>query len=335
VPGDDPFDQAVDPTSGVGELTGDFVEVSTEVVGLSIDSAALTIARVGALNVEEFRKHIPDWLHEHVVDQQDVRTEVEQRITQVLAEFTDAQLGNTLRAYREAGRTVRFQPHDPAARVVGREFVDAVLPTSAAFGVDALERAVEQGPCLVVSNHLSYADGQFTDLILSAVEEEDVSDRLVFLSGPKAYDHPYRRLAVLGINALPAVEVSPQGATGKLSADAVVRAHELMRGGYVVVLYPELLRSRTGRLRSFAGETCSFADLAGLRLVPLALTGTEEAFPMHQHLLGPAPITLSVGEPIEVSPLGTEAAFEAAWRAIARMLPDGYQPAAGTSPVSS
>jgi len=335
VAGDDPFGDALDPTSGVGDLTGDFVEISTEVVGLPVDSAALTIARVGSMAVDELRAHIPKWLCEHVVEQRDVRAEVRARIDQVLEGITDDQLRDTLRAYRGAGQAVRFHPHDPASRLVGREFVDAVLPTSAAFGVDALERAVEQGPCLVVSNHLSYADGQFTDLILSAVEEEDVSDRLVFLSGPAAYDHPYRRLAALGINALPAVEVPPRSGSDKLSPDAIRRAHELMRGGYVVVLYPEFLRSRTGRLRSFVGEACRFADLEGLRIVPLALTGTEEAFPIHQHLLGPAPITLSVAEPVEVSRLGPEAAMAAAWHAIAEMLPDEYQPARGTSPLSS
>jgi len=332
---DEPFDRTLEPDSGVGELTGDFVELSSEVVELSEEAATMTVPRLVALGPAGLREHAPDWLMQHVGDREDLRDEVRTRAAGALGELDDRLLATILEAYATAGEAVRFHPFVPAARHVSREFVRCMPTTSSSFGVDALTEVVEDGPCLVVCNSLSYSDSQFIDLLLSEVEDEDTSDRLVFLAGPKAYDHPYRRLAAVALNTLPVApcpptRFAPAPEHSGIAGDAVALAGQLLRGGYAVVLYPELLRSRTRRLGPFVEAACAFVPERGVRIVPMALTGTDEAFPVHCHQLGPAPITLSAGEPIDVSGVGARASLEAAWHQIAEMLPPEYQPTAGT-----
>jgi 1-acyl-sn-glycerol-3-phosphate acyltransferase len=335
---DEPFDRTLEPDSGVGELTGDHVEISSVLVRLTEETASMTVPRVVSLGPAGLREYAPGWLRQHVVDHEDLRDEVATRVAAALDELDDRQLSTILEAYATAGETVRFLPYVPAARHVSREFVRCVPTTTSTFGVDVLTEVVEQGPCLVVCNSLSYADSQFIDLLLSDVEDEDTTDRLVFLAGPRAYDHPYRRLAAVALNTVPVApcpprRFAPAAEHSGIAGDAVELARQLLRGGYAVVLYPELLRSRSRSFGSFVEAACAFVPEQELRIVPMALTGSDEAFPVHQHQLGPAPITLSAGEPIDVAPLGARSALGAAWHQIAELLPPEYQPVHGTPPL--
>ncbi len=330
----DPFGEVLEPSSGASEFTGEFVELSSEVAGLPADAAALTVEQVLAMGVEGLRDHVPGWLAQHVVDQQDLREDVPHRIAAVLADMPVAVLERTLECLRDAGNEHTFYPHDLAARVIGREFVRSVLPHATAHGVDALPRALDAGPTLVVCNQLSYADAQFTDLLLSDYEdsdEEELAYRLAFVVLPKAYDNPYRRMAAISLDTLSFPP--PDSALASAMAGSLTQAHDLMKRGRAVVLYAEGARSKSARLGSFRRAASAFAALPGARIVPMAITGTDEAFPVHQHQLGPAAVTLSVGEAVEVEPLGPEAALEAAWHEVAELLPDGYQPAEGTEPL--
>ena len=332
---DDPFGEILEPSSGASDLTGEFVELSSEIADLPADAAALTVSQVLVMGVDGLREHVPGWLAQHVVDQQDLRAEVQTRIEAALLDMPQALLDRTLEALRGAGEEFRFYPHDPAARVLGREFIRSVLPHANAFGVDGLPRALDAGPTLVVCNQLSYADAQFTDLLLSDYEdsdEEELSYRLAFVVLSRAYDNPYRRMAAISLDTL--VFPAPDSALASAMANSLQQAHDLMARGRAVVLYAEGARSRSGRLGSFRRAASAFAATPNARIVPMAITGTDEAFPVHQHMLGPAAVTLSVGEAIEVEPLGPEAALGAAWREVADLLPDGYQPAAGTEPLT-
>jgi 1-acyl-sn-glycerol-3-phosphate acyltransferase len=331
---DDPFGEILEPSSGASDLTGEFVELSSEITGLPADAAALTVKQVQAMGVDGLREHVPAWLAQHVVDQQDLRAEVQNRIEASLADMPQALLERTLEALHTAGDEFRFYPHDAAARLLGREFIRSVLPHANAFGVDALPRALDDGPTLVVCNQLSYADAQFTDLLLSDYEdsdEEELSCRLAFVVLPRAYDNPYRRMAAISLDTI--AFPSPDTALAASMAGALQETHDRMARGHAVVLYAEGARSKSGRLGSFRRAASAFAATPGARIVPMAITGTDEAFPVHKHQLGPAAVTLSVGEAIEVEPLGPEEAMEAAWREVAELLPDGYQPAADTSPL--
>ena len=331
---DDPFGELLEPTSGASDLTGEFVELSSEIRDLPADASALTVQQVLAMGAEGLREHVPGWLAQHVVNQPDLRDEVPRRITSVLADMPVALLERTLDSLRQAGTETAFYPHDPAARLIGREFVRSVLPHATAHGVDALPRALDAGPTLVVCNQLSYADAQFTDLLLSDYEdsdEEELACRLAFVVLPRAYDNPYRRMAAISLDTLSFPP--PDSALASAMAGSLTQAHGLMNRGHAVVLYAEGARSKTGNLGSFRRAASAFAAIPGARIVPMAITGTDEAFPVHQHQLGPAAVTLSVGEAVEVEALGPEAALEAAWREVADLLPDGYQPLADTLPL--
>lgn len=317
--------------SGVCELSGDFVELSTDVVDLTREAATLTVEQVAAYTVDTLRERLPAWLAQHVHDSEDLRQDVQAGLRSAIAQCTEADLALTLANYRAVGQRVRFQPFDPAAQFMARAYLQEVPTQTVLFGADYLDDALEDGPCLLVCNSLSYSDAQHIDLLLFLYGHEDVADRLVYVVPPKIYDNPYRRMAALSFNTLPMSRVGgPDTPTNP--AELLLKASELMNNGFGVLLFAEGGRSRTGRLRSFL-RLATLACQPGTSVIPMALTGTDVAFPMHEHQLIPAAVTMSVGDPLSVDELGPEGALTAAWRQVADLLPEEYQPDKDTPPL--
>ncbi len=323
--------------SGVGDLTGDHVELSAEVVDLTRSGAAMTVEQFARLSADELRALAPRWLSQHVVDEDDLRALVRRRVGDALEACSDESIEELLRRYPRAGREFRLYPFSTAARDVGREFLREVPPFTSLFGLEQLEEAMDRGPCLLVANHLSHGDSQFIDFVLAYYGADDLADRLVFAAGPQFYENPYRRMAAMTLNTLPIIESSRRGPRRPTQREAarIVRgsleqARVLMQSGFALVIYPEGTRSRSGRLGSFQEAAARYARVPGASIVPIAITGTDEAFPIHQHQLRPYAVTITAGEWIPVDTLGPVPALEAAWRALVAMVPEAYQPERGT-----
>jgi hypothetical protein len=64
-----------------------------------------------------------------------------------------------------------------------------------------------------------------------------------------------------------------------------------------------------------------------VRVVPVAIAGSEQVMPVADHRLYPRRVTLRFGEPLEVGVDGdAHGILERAHRAIAELLPDHMQP---------
>jgi 1-acyl-sn-glycerol-3-phosphate acyltransferase len=104
---------------------------------------------------------------------------------------------------------------------------------------------------------------------------------------------------------------------GLSDAEAVETAVELVRGGEVVVVFPEGTRQRKGLVKRFEARphtgAARIALEAGAPLVPAAITGTDR-------LTRLGPLRVAYGSPIELDDLRGADPFEAAQTATDRLM---------------
>ena len=159
---------------------------------------------------------------------------------------------------------------------------------------------------MVVCNHLSYTDTQITDSLLCLEGRSPIADRLIAIAGPKVYTDAWRRLAAISLNTRKTAQSSAV-ATEQEALDARALATvafetmedcaRLMDDGSIILLYPEGTRSRTGRLQPFLRAAGRYLRIEGLRVLPMAQSGTDRIYPIDDPLMHPATVSLAFGEP--------------------------------------
>jgi len=178
--------------------------------------------------------------------------------------------------------------------------------------IHGLENFPAQGPALVVTNHLGDADLLVLQACLPACGEILVKIEL--------YDFP-----LLGglLEAFGVIWVH----RGRPDRRALSAALEGLRQGRFVALAPEGRESLTGGLEPATEGAAFLALKAGVPLVPVTLTGTQNRLLVgHLKRLCRAPVVLRVGMPFVLSPQpGRRQAVQAGTRRImetlARQLP--------------
>lgn len=298
----------------------------------------LTIDEVTTTPIDQLRIRLPEWLAAYAYP--DFTDAATARTVAVLNAHSDDDILTAIAHYREVASEYHYYPADPVARAISRAFVRGMALDPHVEGIDNLRAALAAGPCLLLCNHLSYSDSQFTDLLLSECGADDLARGLVYVAGPKVYENAMRRMAATGLNTLPTAQSSRLGRDGlspreiaRIALRTVTQAAELMSAGRSILLYAEGSRSRSGRLGSFVRAAARYARVANTRVVPVALAGTNHSFPVHDTAMKPAPVRLTIGPAIEVDPGDRQAAIASAWQHIARLLPDAYRPDPATPPL--
>jgi 1-acyl-sn-glycerol-3-phosphate acyltransferase len=169
----------------------------------------------------------------------------------------------------------------PVARAVWR-------PT-----VVGLDNVPPTGGVILASNHLSFADS----VVIPCV----VPRKVVFLaksdyftgSGVKG---TASRLWFEGLGMLPVDRDDSRAAIASLDT-----ALEVLGRGEAFGIYPEGTRSRDGRLYRGRTGVGHLALTAGVPVVPVGLTGTEQLQPVGSSLPRIAKVTVRFGEPIQVA----------------------------------
>jgi len=118
-----------------------------------------------------------------------------------------------------------------------------------------------------------------------------------------------------------------------IAVETVHVAHKRMRAGDLVLLYGEGSRSRTRQLQPFIKAIRKYASLPGCRVVPMAISGSQEMMPLNQTQMYATPVSLRIGEAIIVDDVGRSEAIALAWEQIANMLPDLHRPDPATPPI--
>ena len=175
----------------------------------------------------------------------------------------------------------------------------------------------EQGPFLIASNHLSRLDAPLTFATLPR-------DDTTALVAKKYQRFPFFRWVIDAANAIWIDRENPE-------PQALRSALNVLRNGGVLGIAPEGTRSRSGELMPAKSGVAFLASKAGVPIIPMGITGTENAFAQLLRLRRPL-LRVELGPPFTLAPL-RRAQREADLQAnadeimcrIAAILPEGYR----------
>jgi len=159
--------------------------------------------------------------------------------------------------------------------------------------VSGTDRVPRSGGVILASNHLSFADS----VVIPSTSPRPVR----FLAKSDYFTTPgfkgrLMRLFFEGLGMLPVDRDDPQAALGSLDT-----ALEVLRRGEAFGIYPEGTRSRDGRLYRGRTGVAHLALTAGVPVVPVGLSGTEQLQPVGSSLPRVVPVEVVFGEPIQVA----------------------------------
>ena len=238
----------------------------------------------------------------------EIRTMLEQAIDEAGPGAVD-RLGSRLAS---AGTDWDYTPSDPLARNIHRVLASRVLQHEPVVtGLEYLE-IVGGRPLVIFANHLSYSDANAVEVLLQRAGAGAVADRLTVIAGPKVYSNVRRRFSSLCFGTIKV----PQSTT-RASDEAVMSArdvaaaakrsiqtaHERLRLGEALLVFPEGSRSRSGRMQRLLPAAARYLELPDTWVLPMALTGTDHLFPLNEDSLNPVRLTLRIGPPLATSDL--------------------------------
>jgi 1-acyl-sn-glycerol-3-phosphate acyltransferase len=266
----------------------------------------------------------------------EIRIMLEQAIDEAGPGAVD-RLGSRLAS---AGADWDYTPSDPLARSIHRVLASRVLQHEPVVTGLAHLEAVRGRPLVIFANHLSYSDANAVEVLLQRAGASDVADRLTVIAGPKVYSNVRRRFSSLCFGTIKV----PQSTT-RASEEAVMSArdvataakrsiqtaHERVRLGDVLLVFPEGSRSRSGRMQRLLPGAARYLELPDTWVVPIALTGTDHLFPLNEDSLNPVRLTLRIGTPLAAAELERTAGgdrqrlMDAVGYAIAQQLEPEYR----------
>ncbi|NLT69789.1 MAG: 1-acyl-sn-glycerol-3-phosphate acyltransferase [Verrucomicrobiaceae bacterium] len=145
------------------------------------------------------------------------------------------------------------------------------------------------GGLLIASNHVSFLD---PPLIGAAFREP-----LHYFARKTLFDHPVANFLFTRVNAIPVNQDKPE-----LSALKLVI--HLLKEGEKVLIFPEGERTLDGKLKSEGAPGIGMiVSKAKVPVLPVRLFGPEKALPRGSGKLKRHPVTLAVGEPLDLSDL--------------------------------
>jgi len=266
------------------------------------------------------------------------------RIDIPISKWSDTEARAVLDNLSSLGKDEIVYPANPQCSVISRLWSRDLISEYTLSGVEHLRAATEAGPTLVLCNHAAYFDSCAIDAVLAWEGQEDLADRLVSAAGPKVYTDLFRRVAAACINTLPVPQSTSFSHTEKMSARELARrairsmrtAGEALDAGYVLLIFPEGSRTRTGAMGSFLRGVHRYLGIRdGIHVVPTALVGTGHIMPVGETQLTPAPMSLSFGPPIQVNAdLPQREALTAVYSEISKLLPQTNRPPASQPAIA-
>ncbi len=159
--------------------------------------------------------------------------------------------------------------------------------------VTGLQNLPKDGPVIVASNHLSAIDSFFIPIVLPR--------KLTFLA-KAAYFHGKGPVGWFVANFLLAVGQIPiDRSGGAASSDSLNSGLVALSEGRALAIYPEGTRSPTGNL--YRGKTgiARMVLAAGVPVVPLSVSGTNQIMPKGAKFPRLPRITVTIGDPLDFS----------------------------------
>jgi 1-acyl-sn-glycerol-3-phosphate acyltransferase len=156
--------------------------------------------------------------------------------------------------------------------------------------VEGLENLPDDGPVIVASNHLSFADSMVIPIVAPR--------QVVFLAKEDYFTGTGVKGAAMrgwfrGIGMVPVDRDDTKAALASLDI-----ALEVLGRGQAFGIYPEGTRSRDGRLYRGRVGVAHLALTSGAPVVPVGLTGTENLQPVGTRLPRLAKVSVRFGKPL-------------------------------------
>ncbi len=140
-----------------------------------------------------------------------------------------------------------------------------------------------KGPVVLASNHLSYLD----PIVLVLVTPR----RMNFMAKEELFKNSLFRLLITQLGAFPLKRE-------RWDRSAYQRALAVLKGGGVLILFPEGTRSRDGKLGHLREGAVRIALRAGVPLVPVVIGGTDKILPRGKRIIRLGKIKVQVGKPL-------------------------------------
>jgi 1-acyl-sn-glycerol-3-phosphate acyltransferase len=151
-----------------------------------------------------------------------------------------------------------------------------------------VENIPAEGACLITPNHASYGDPIWITV--------PIRRRVYYM----AWDKPFK-IPVLGqmMRIFGAFPVSLDA----VDASAQRAAHEVLRAGRALVIFPEGGRTRTGKLMPFKMGAFRYALTYGVPVVPVSINGGEKIWPVGRFFPRARKLIVTYHPPITVERL--------------------------------
>lgn len=199
-------------------------------------------------------------------------------------------------------------------RVFARGLVKLVTLVTMNVTVYGLENFPQKGPALIVINHLGDADAVLVmaalPVAIDGMGKIELNDH--WLVGPL-----FRAYGVIYIHR------------GRPDRKAIRAALDVLAQGRMLALAPEGRQSLGGKLEEGTEGAAFLAMKSGARIVPVAMTGTENENIYNRKWYRRARVTLTVGQPFQLKPNADRQAMlregtDQIMESLARLLPESY-----------
>jgi 1-acyl-sn-glycerol-3-phosphate acyltransferase len=145
---------------------------------------------------------------------------------------------------------------------------------------------------LLAANHQSYLD----PILVSCVLHRPTA----FLARAELFKNPLFGRLIRSLQAVPIQQ-------GRGDRGALMQSIDLLRGGHLMILYPEGSRSPDGSLQPLLPGIALVIRKAGVPVIPVGIAGSYTAWPRSQKLPAPRPVSVVYGPPMQ---LGEDTAEE-------------------------
>lgn len=159
--------------------------------------------------------------------------------------------------------------------------------------LEGAENIPTDGPAILASNHKAVLDSFFLPLV--------VRRRITFLAKSEyftgtGFKGRFQRWFFSAVGQVPIDRTGADAAQDALNAGVRVLSQ-----GKLLGIYPEGTRSPDGRLYKGKTGIARLALQTGVKVIPVAMIGTDEMNPIGSKMWKPAKVTVRIGEPIDFS----------------------------------
>ena len=152
------------------------------------------------------------------------------------------------------------------------------------------ENVPSQGPVLVIANHLNLVDPPLLGVSLGR--------KVVFMAKKELFRFRFIGYFIGGLGAFPVHR-------GQLDRKALRQAGQVLADGLALVMFPEGMRSRSGRLRPAFPGSALIALRSGVPILPVGITGTQRIRGITWLLRRPQ-IIVNIGRPFHLPPASSK-----------------------------